>query len=163
VACLLTAQVFHDLTDAIEFEYVVAVPRTMSRRSSREVPTGMHQVRLVTWSNPMFYSYGVEQVALPEGGTIAMTDRFRTVADMWRPSHQVDPEAAEGALVRIARRDGAEGLAEVVRYATRLGFRDHVAPRVRAMQNLLEIGIGMPAGGASPYDDIHAPAGGLAR
>lgn len=167
IACLLTAQVFHDLTDASEFEYVLAVPRSTSRRSDRQLPPGMGSVRLVSWSNPLFYISGIEQVELPEGGVIPMTDRFRTAADMWRPSHQVDPEAAEGALVRIARRDGADGLAQVVRHATRLGFRDHVAPRVRAMQTLLEIGIGAPPPGMPPamagYHGDSAPAGGPGR
>lgn len=130
VLCLEGAQIFHELTDDFPGVYPVALRRLANRRSPIE------NVRVVSWNDPRMYEVGVE-VRDVGGNRLRITDRFRTVADMYRPQHKQPADNADSAFRTIALNDGEEGIAAVSRYAHELGWGSEVSLAVRIAKEIL--------------------------
>jgi hypothetical protein len=131
VLCLITAQKIHDLTDDFESYGVIALPR------GTWVPRGGDKDRFISWKEPLFYELGVEKIDVGGGVIANVTDRFRTVADMFRPRYLQDTETAMRCLGEIARTDGERGLNMVASYAFKMHFGAHLQSAVRALKELI--------------------------
>ena len=137
VVCLEAAQVFHGLTDDFPGEIRVAVPRNASRRSP--VPG----VKLVSFSNPGMLVIGVE-ARVVSGNRFLVTDRHRTVADMFRPQNWQPADKADAAFRLVASEDGEDGIAKVSGYAHSLGWGREVTMAARTAKGFVRCAMPKP-------------------
>lgn len=109
--CLLSALVFHDLTDEFATEVHLAIPRGLSRPSIDYPPVVVHVFDAAT------FELGRERVEIAAGEHVAIYDPVRSVVDAVRLRHQVGTDIAYGAARRLLdlRRGAAGELIEVGR------------------------------------------------
>jgi hypothetical protein len=137
ILCLLSAQRFHNLTETPCLYHSLALPRENAFNRAK-APDGM-EVSVISWRDSAFYELGIECIDLGGGLSIMVTDRWRTVADMFRPQHMQDPEQANKALAIIASEDGRSGLSRVTSYAIKLGFGERVLNIASAAADVVEV------------------------
>lgn len=106
--CLDSALAYWDLTDEIPRRVHVAVPSGAHRPSIDYPPTQVHVFAADT------FGLGRQEVTGQAGEQFWITDRERTVVDVFRLRHRVGEELAYGALrLYLERRPRLARLAEV--------------------------------------------------
>lgn len=98
--CLMSALVYHDLSDAIPFASDIALPRGTHR------PVGLSNV---SWHSfdPATFSIGREQANAGGGAKVAIYSAERSIVDSFRLMHQEGSDVAYEALRRWLRRRGS--------------------------------------------------------
>ena len=129
VVCLLSALVFHGLSDEAPFEVWMAYQRGGARPRISELP-----VRLVVVS-PAQFGWGVEKHVI-EGVTVSITSPARTVADCFKHRNRIGLDVALAAL-RDYRRLRAGTLAELHDAAEVCRVANVMRPYLAAIQTLL--------------------------
>lgn len=131
VASLLTAAVFHDLTDAFARGTWLFIPFGNSPPRSRVMTVHTVQVvpRLVVRENDA--ENGIETIMV-HGTEVRITGRDRTTLDLWHYPNHISREYALDALRRRLREPGFQ-MPGFARLARRLGVWDRVEPVVQGM------------------------------
>jgi predicted transcriptional regulator of viral defense system len=126
VACLLTAAVYHDLTDAFARGTWLFVPFGASPPRSRVTPVHVLQVALRLVDPDLDDEMGIEAVSV-HGVTVRLTSPDRTTLDLWRYERRISREYALDAL---RRRVGAPDfeMPRFARLARRLQVWNKVEP-----------------------------------
>jgi hypothetical protein len=125
VICLRGAARLHGMHDNDTPTWTVAVRHLAPVR----VP---ERVRVVRWSDPRFFTEGVEEYEGMAGTTLKVTDPARTVADMFRREHHRDKGGGRATTLAEAQDTlsdfirGGGRLPDVGRYARALGYGDDV-------------------------------------
>lgn len=133
VACLLTAAVYHKLTDAFPRGVWLFVPLGTPPPRSRVAP--VHVVQVV----PRFVEpdadaeNGIQRLDV-HGVEVRITGPDRTTLDLWRYSRHVSREYALDALRRRMRESGFQ-MYLFARLARRLGVWDRVEPVAEGMSH----------------------------
>lgn len=131
VAGLITAAVYHELTDAFERGTWLLVPHGTS--PPRSHTSGVHVVQVAPWMvDPADdTANGILSVSA-HGVTVRVTGPDRTVLDLWRYPRLI---SAEHALVGLRRRVSTPGfnVPAFARLARRLGAWSKVEPVLQGM------------------------------
>ena len=131
VAGLLTAAVFHGLTDAFEQGTWLIVPLGSSPPRSRV--TRVRVVQVAPWlvDRTQDVENGIETL-LVHGSTMRVTGKDRTVIDLWRYPRLIE---GEHALVSLRRRIGASDfqVPTFARLARRLEIWNRIEPVLQGM------------------------------
>lgn len=132
VGGLLTAAVYHDLTNAFADGTWLFIPQGKSPPRSRIEP--LHVVQTSgRWILPQFDDLnGISRLQV-HGVEVRLTSRERTTLDLWRYPRHISAEHAIDALRRCVREPGFR-LPEFARLAKRLDAWDHVE---RVLQGLM--------------------------
>lgn len=136
ILCLQSAQMWHGITDQLPEKHFVADP-TLSPNYRRR---GEDPIHIVTWTDAPMWSVGVERVEF-SGNAMSVTDKWRTVADMFRPVHHQNQGEAVAALVAVATEDGEEGLTKVSEYAMILGWHRRLEGPIRTAKEMLKCAV----------------------
>jgi predicted transcriptional regulator of viral defense system len=126
VACLLTAAVYHDLTDAFERGTWLFVPFGASPPRSRVNPVHVLQVAPRLVEPDLDAEMGIETVSV-HGVAVRLTSLDRTTLDLWRYDQRIPREYVLDAL---RRRVGAQDfeMPRFARLARRLDVWNKVEP-----------------------------------
>lgn len=130
VICLRGAARLHGMHDNDTPIWMVAVRHLAPVR----VP---ERVKVVRWSDPRFFTEGVEEYEGMAGVNLRVTDPARTVADMFRREHHRDKGGGRATTLAEAQDTLAEfvrgrgSLPEISRYARVLGYGDDVALAIK--------------------------------
>ena len=115
VLCLQSALRFHRMTDEASGLLHVALDPGASGRAELE------NVQVIRWSRPKMFKVGVLEASL--GGVSArITDRARTVADLFGPMGKDFQDIRMGAMAELFGREGSRGLAKASFHAQSLGW-----------------------------------------
>ena len=93
--CLLSALVFHELTDEFATEVHLAVPRGLPRPSIDYPPVEVHVFDADT------FELGREHLEVAPGEPVTIYDPVRSVVDAIRLRNQIGPDIAYGAARRL--------------------------------------------------------------
>lgn len=126
VGGMLTAAVYHDLTNAFARGTWLFIPRGKSPPRSRLTP--LHVIQTSgRWILPQFDALnGIDHMQV-HGVQVRLTDRIRTTLDLWRYPRRVSAEHALDALRRVAHEPGFR-VAGFARLARRLDIWTRVEP-----------------------------------
>lgn len=131
VACLLTAAVYHELTDAFPRGVWLFVP--LGTPPPRSRVASVHVVQVAPWmvDRADDAANGILSVSA-HGVTVRVTGPDRTVLDLWRYPRLI---SAEHALVGLRRRVSTPGfnVPAFARLARRLGAWSKVEPVLQGM------------------------------
>ena len=131
VACLLTAAVHHELTDAFAGGTWLYVPLGSSPPRSRVVR--VHVVQTAEWLvNPVHDEDNGIDVIQVHGVNLHVTGPNRTALDLWRYPRRVPIEHALEALRRLVS-DNKFHLPAFARLGRRLGIWPKVEPVVQGL------------------------------
>jgi predicted transcriptional regulator of viral defense system len=131
VACLLSAAVYHDLTDAFPRGIWLFVPVGTSPPRSRVVPVHAVQVTPRLVDREADAENGIDRLEV-HGVGVRITGPDRTTLDLWRYPNHVSREYALDALRRRLRQQGFQ-MYRFARLARRLGVWQRVEPVIEGM------------------------------
>jgi predicted transcriptional regulator of viral defense system len=131
VACLLTAAVYHRLTDAFPRGVWLFVPLGTPPPRSRVAPVHVVQVAPRFVDRDADAENGIERREV-HGVEVRITGPDRTTLDLWRYPNHVSREYALDALRRRMREPGFQ-MYRFARLARRLGVWDRVEPVVEGI------------------------------
>lgn len=131
VACLLTAAVYHNLTDAFPRGVWLFVPLGTPPPRSRVAPVCVVQVSPRFVDPTTDAENGIERLQV-HGVEVRITGRDRTTLDLWRYPNHVSREYALDAL-RQRMREKEFQMYAFARLARRLGVWERVEPVAEGM------------------------------
>lgn len=131
VACLLTAAVYHNLTDAFPRGVWLFVPLGTPPPRSRVAPVHVVQVAPRFVDPETDAENGIQRLEV-HGVEVRITGPDRTTLDLWRYPNHVSREYALDALRRRMRENGFQ-MYTFARLARRLGVWDRVEPVAEGM------------------------------
>jgi predicted transcriptional regulator of viral defense system len=126
VVALLTAAVFHDLTDAFARGTWLYVPFGTSPPRSRVVPVHVVQIAPRLVDPDLDNGNGIVRVEV-HGVTVRITNPDRTTLDLWRYPRRISREYALDALRRRVDADGFQ-MPKFARLGQHLGVWDKIEP-----------------------------------
>lgn len=131
VACLLTAAVYHNLTDAFPRGVWLFVPLGTPPPRSRVAPVHVVQVAPRFVDRETEAENGIERLEV-HGVQVRITGPDRTTLDLWRYPNHVSREYALDALHRRMHEKGFQ-MYTFASLARRLGVWDRVEPVAEGM------------------------------
>ncbi|MEQ1506985.1 MAG: hypothetical protein ABMB14_32455 [Myxococcota bacterium] len=126
VAALLTAAVFHDLTDAFARGTWLYVPFGTSPPRSRVFPVHVVQIAPRLVDPDRDHENGIVSLEV-HGVAVRVTNADRTTLDLWRYPRRISREYALDALRRRVKAEGFE-MPKFARLGQHLGVWDRIEP-----------------------------------
>ncbi len=126
VAALLTAAIYHDLTDAFARGTWLYVPFGTSPPRSRVVPVHVVQIAPRLVEPDLDEENGISRLEV-HGVAVRITNADRTTLDLWRYPRRISREVALDALRRRVKAEGFE-MPKFARLGQHLGVWERIEP-----------------------------------